>query len=278
MLAIVSVIGVFVAGCTPTNRLSSQAEHQPTETKVVPEPTLYLPKESHLDSMAVAGSYFRGTGHHGRTVLELNADHTMLYRSPSNFDQSTGSWKWEGQSIVCTYVADNAKHDRRFVPIQVLGRYFLVEENSVPGFLDAARKSEMFPSRHIFEYIRFNKDGIEVRPTRAEIPERYRDYYEIGEITARVSSVNKDGTITIGQDHMQRVKEGMLLVSDEFLPYEVQILKVTQNSATGKVRYYQSSYTEAAKGDILTSGNLYWQVEPASAPRYLKIPPENKLK
>lgn len=124
----------------------------------------------------------------------------------------------------------------------------------------------------------------------AQIPDRFRDFYENGPVHATVREAGEDGMLSLTSGTMERLRPGMRMalwqpetidpkfgiprnVGERNDRLELVIESVGEREASAKVRYFWNSVRSVAVGDRFTTGEDWFSVAGTGVPRFDDLPP-----
>lgn len=242
----------------PALGAGSPAQGMPAST---PRPAL------RFDAAELPGRYYLGDGLGVNCTLTLQANGRFEFKWTGclgEYDQNAGKWTLDGDVMVLTPERPNKRNGFRgmgvrFVPVRWGGRTYLVDEHEMPGFC-AAASGETLPRAddlHGLDYLKLVGSGSSVPPVDGTplIPERYREFYEKGPVTARVERVLPDGKVTLNRGSADRVRQGMLMTLDAFGRIDLEVLSVTEHASVAQPIYFWNSDRKVEPGAAFTSGS-----------------------
>lgn len=224
--------------------------------------------------------------------LELKSDHIALFYqnivlfslpgedAPEPGPRSKGTWRLVGDVLLIHN--ENPREimlpDARYIPVKWGSHYFLVDENVMPGFCAGIGKTDSYwrgffkscysESRHM--YIKEGDGRFYGEPF---IPERYRDFYENGQIVARVKRLTGGGHAIINKGSVDRVKPGMLFCSSDHSAalVDCEVVSTRQHESEVRPIYYHYSKSLVKVGMLFTTGDYINRPMETDYPRFKSL-------
>lgn len=235
---------------------------------VRPQPLTPPQPELLFDVQKAMGSYYFGDGLGVNCTLGISGDHRFQFQWQGClgvYDTNSGSWEMQGDVLVCKPEHPNKQQgfagmNLRFIPVQWGKRYYLVEENEMPGFC-AGAASGSIPNTldpHGHDYVQWGRTAkpppVQGKPL---LPTRYQTFYTQGAIQAKVISIDPTQHVTLNKGRTERIEPGMLLAADSDSIYDVKILSSAEHTSLAEVQYYWNSGVRIKRGDKLTTGSSW---------------------
>lgn|GEM_PF-3236282 len=233
----------------------------------------------------IYGSYYMGDGLGQNCTLTLNADHRFhfVWRGCLGlYDENEGPWRVNGDMVVCSPTRKNRCEglegmNTRYVPVKWGSRYYLVDENEMPGFCAACAPHNRLASfnmddRHGVDYVKLIDNKL--RPVSGDptLPARFHTYFEHGAVTAKVVKVNANGGVTLDKGSQDRLAPGMLLCASSAANIEIKIQLALDHNAKAMAQYVWNSERAVKVGETFTTGE-YWNRPRGTGFQLLNAPP-----
>jgi len=234
------------------------------------------------------GSYYLGDGLgvNCRLVIEANGRFTFRWTGClGEYDRNQGSWTVEGDRLLMKPEKANRCQgfngmNLRFIPVKWGARMVLVDEYEMPGFCVMA-KGGWRPAgeyQHGLDYARVQDPALEA-PYAGEkpiIPERFREFYELGPIEAVVAQVNSDGSVLLKGTALRPLRPGLLLASSEFGRVDLDVVSTSGLTGVARPIYSWNSDRRPKAGDRFTTGDPWRRPRGTGFRRLTDIPEEEK--
>ncbi len=239
-----------------------------------PNPVCTAPRLSHLQMNTYSDAQLVGRYHFGQMkrsshTLELWNGKKFIYTSrgcKGIYAMVTGSWEQQSDALVLTpeNVIGIAKPELnlRFIPVSWGKRFYLVDENEMPAFCDAAYQKELsvykYPHSQL-DYVRYEGNELPGVQGKPKVPTRYEDFLGCGKITARVTTVSKHGDVFLMETTTPRMKPGMRLSSnDSGNTPDLIVISTDKGNVQARLLPSLKEKTSWIKpGHIFTTGS-YW--------------------
>jgi hypothetical protein len=235
------------------------------------------------------GKYYQGDGLGANLHLDLNQNHRFSFRWTGclgEYDKNEGIWRLEGDMVFLQPEKPNKREgfqgtNLRFVPMVWNKRLFLVDEYEAPGFCSTLGQN-MPEIRgddiHGMNYIHLN---IDFKPSPIDypnyVPERFQRFVGVPPLKSKIVELVNDGTVRLDRGSKYGFSVGLMLCSSDWSSANLEIIRVTENSAIAKPVYFANTPNRVKIGDVFSSGGTYHQPNGTGSTRLenpVKPPPE----
>lgn len=232
-----------------------------------------------ISAKELPGSYSPDGIFLARACLQLHPDRSFLFWEASCACQRIpikGTWGLEGDVLILQPAQSNQrthpeKMNLRFIPVKWGARLYLVIENQMPGFCVTVRPGKLLPPPEGFpatripdswdlpkadlcsmEFVKQNRKELPPVKGNPLIPVRYQQFYEQGEVRAKVVEIDAAGNAILDTGSEDRLQPGWLLVNNGH--GELKIITVEPHRAIAKISYYWNAGWRVKVGDVVTTG------------------------
>jgi hypothetical protein len=212
-------------------------------------------------------------------LLTLRSDHHFSFQwsdfTNKAYYTNSGTWQLQGDVITLQPEKPNWRTiysglNIRYVPVRWdtkndfvwLAQYFLVDENEMPGFcvkaLDRSAMQRSLSAPFGEDFVKVPKalfvDFIIPLDGAPVIPERYKTYYDDGDIQGHVVRITEDGNVILDKGTADRVKPKMLFAFFGGEAIDLQVVSATEHQSVAQPVYFWSSARSVKVGDSFTTG------------------------
>ena len=251
-----------------------------------------------FDEKELYGRYYFGDGFGLNCTLELDAQHHFSYQRAGCLgvdDENKGTWLVQGDVVECNREKPNKRGSflgmgTRFIPVHWGERYYLVDENEMPGFCAGAINKdkltkEMLRGVNGSDYVKWN--GKDAPPVYGEpvLPERFQTFYENGPIETSVVRTMPNGNVVLDKGDADRLRAGLHLTINALGYVDVTVLSTTAHESIVQPLYLLNGARSIKVGDTFTTGG-YWHrprgtgietfAKPPAVPTFGKQPGSRK--
>ena len=267
LMSVLWLPALWLAGVQPPNAPRPVAETQAVTPTIAakPQTTLLFPEKE------LCGEYYYGDGLGVNCSLTLTADHrfTFGWRGCLGlYDENSGAWEMQGDVAVMRPEKPNKQEgfrgmNTRFVPVKWGKRYYLIDENGMPGFCAAAHDGKFtgpnaLPEEvHGSDYTRVADGKVAPLYGKPLLPERYLEFYQQGAVTAKVARIDAQGQAILHVGAANRVKTGMLFTVNSWDGVDLKVLSIKGHEAVCKVMYWWNSDEWVKAGRAFTTGTNF---------------------
>jgi hypothetical protein len=236
-----------------------------------------------FDEKELYGRYYFGDGLGVNCSLVLETDHRFTFKwrgCLGEYDRNSGTWRLEGDILALRPEKPNKREgfqgtNLRFIPVKWGARYFLVDENEMPGFCAATSQDNMrrFDRIHGHDYVKWI--GGELAPTEGKpiVPERYKEFLEKGPVDAAVVRIDDEGAVILNKGTSDRIKPGMLLAAEgDCCRIELKVVSAKEHESLAQAFYFWNSDRRVSAGDRFTTGTHWDRPWGTGFERFTELP------
>jgi hypothetical protein len=248
------------------------APHAASETKLA------------FDESEIYGRYYFGDGLGVNCSLTIEEDHRFSFQwrgCEGVYDQNSGTWQLHGDVVTLKLELPNKREggrglNIRYVPIKWGERHYLVDENEMPGFCVKAHSGTLDLAGILLlgnDYVKWPGQKLPSVQGIPVIPERYKTFYENGEVSARVVQMTANRNVILDKGAADRINPNMLFALAGQDDIDLKIVSVTEHQSVAQALYYWSSDRYVKVGDLFTTGTT-WTRPHGTGYKQLNKPPE----
>lgn len=253
--------------------------------QATPAPRIATPELPSLlfPEAELPGRYYMGDGLNVNCALVLDAEHRFKFSSRGGlgeYDRNEGSWRLVGDVVEVIPERPNRRTpvlgvNLRFVPVKWGARLYLVDENETPGFAAAAGFGQLPGGEGVHgpDFVKTSVLPLPPRRGKPLLPERFRGFYQLGPVAAKVVKLEPNGRVRIKSTRPSGLRVGLLLGADSFAAMELKVVEVAERDALAEVFYFPNSGVPVKVGQEFTTGSFLKRPLGTGFERRRQLPP-----